>query len=100
VRRLEDAGLVELGPSGAPRVLDWRASGGLDLLSDLAGVGELAPLLRAVAEMRASVGSDAARLCADRGPPALRAELPAVARAIPGPAANRRYGDRFAASTA
>lgn len=97
VRRLEAAGLVEPGPAGVPRVLDWRTTGGLDLLSDLAGVGELAPLLRAVAEMRAAVGADAARLCALCGASELRAELPALARAIPSPAANRRYADRFAA---
>src|SRR4051794_27950095 len=97
VRRLEAAGLVELGEGGVPCVLDWRAKGGLDLLSDLAGIGELAPLLRAVAEMRASLGADAARLCAERGPETLLAELPELARGIPSPAANPRYADRFAA---
>jgi DNA-binding FadR family transcriptional regulator len=88
---------VEAGPSGGARVCDWRARGGLDLLSDLAAVGEVAPLLGAVAEMRACLGADAARLCAARGTAALRGELPALARAIPSPVQARRYQDRFAA---
>jgi GntR family transcriptional regulator, transcriptional repressor for pyruvate dehydrogenase complex len=97
IKRLQQAGLVHVSHGGATRVLDWRATGGLDLLADLAGTEDLAPLLRAVAEMRASIGADAARLCALRAPAALRDALPAAARAIPAAADTRRYQDRFEA---
>jgi DNA-binding FadR family transcriptional regulator len=97
IKRLQQAGLVQVSHGGATRVLDWRETGGLDLLTDLAGTEDLAPLLRAVAEMRASIGADAARLCARRAPDALRAALPALARAIPAPGDVRRYQDRFEA---
>jgi DNA-binding FadR family transcriptional regulator len=60
-------------------VLDWRATGGLDLLAQLplAGPGE-APdpvLLRSILELRLSVGIDAARRCAERATAATLAAL-------------------------
>ena len=65
VKRLQQAGLVQVAHGGATRVLDWRRTGGLELLGDLAAhAGD--PVLRDVAEMRASIGADAARLCAER----------------------------------
>jgi GntR family transcriptional repressor for pyruvate dehydrogenase complex len=97
IKRLQQAGLVQVAQGGATRVLDWRVTGGLDLLADLATTEELAPLLRAVGEMRASIGADAARLCALRGPADLRASLPAMARALPDPADVRRFETRFRA---
>jgi DNA-binding FadR family transcriptional regulator len=69
LKRLQQAGLVEVRHGGATRVLDWRAHGGLELLVDLAGPG----LLRDVTELRATIGADAAALCARRAP-----EAPAV----------------------
>ena len=86
VKRLQQAGLVHVSQGGATRVLDWRSHGGLDLLADLAvsGAGDVAELLRGVFEMRATIGADAARLCAARAPESLRAELPALARAAAG----------------
>ena len=40
MKRLQQAGLVRVSHGGATRVLDWRASGGLDLLTQLAGPGD------------------------------------------------------------
>jgi DNA-binding FadR family transcriptional regulator len=97
IKRLQQAGLVQVTQGGATRVLDWRETGGLDLLADLATTEELAPLLRAVGEMRSSIGADAARLCALRGPADLRAELPVMARSLPDPADVRRFNTRFRA---
>lgn len=69
LKRLQQAGLVEVSQGGATRVLDWRSSGGLDLLSHLAlrSSGRVDPkVVRAALEMRISIGADAARLCAQR----------------------------------
>lgn len=85
LKRLQQAGLVQISQGGATRVRDWRREGGLDLLVELAGTGE-APdeleLPRATLEMRACVGADAARLCARRATAAVRAELLARAAAL------------------
>jgi GntR family transcriptional repressor for pyruvate dehydrogenase complex len=68
VKRLQQAGLVEVSHGGATRVLDWRASGGLDLLAQLPlGAGD-AEHVRSVLELRLCVGVDAARRCAQRAP--------------------------------
>ena len=67
VKRLEQLGLVRISHGGATRVLDWRDSAGLDVLLDLFATGHTPPdLLRAALEMRATIGVDAARLCAQR----------------------------------
>lgn len=63
VKRLQQAGLVQVTHGGATRVLDWRTHGGLELLCDLPG-----RLLRDVTEMRATIGADAAARCAERAP--------------------------------
>ncbi|MBJ7518220.1 MAG: FadR family transcriptional regulator [Solirubrobacteraceae bacterium] len=81
IKRLQQAGLVVVNQGGATRVLDWQTYGGLDLLGDVAPLLEGAArfrTLRSVAEMRASIGTDAARLCAREGDGELRAGLPAV----------------------
>lgn len=84
LKRLQQAGLVSISQGGATRVRDWRRHGGLDLLLALADgdAPEELDLPRAVLEMRASVGADAARLCARRADAALRAELRARAAAL------------------
>jgi DNA-binding FadR family transcriptional regulator len=97
IKRLQQAGLVQVSQGGATRVLDWRATGGLDLLADLTQTEDLEPLLRAVGEMRACIGADAARLCAERGPDDLIDELPRLAATLPDPADVRRYETRFRA---
>jgi GntR family transcriptional regulator, transcriptional repressor for pyruvate dehydrogenase complex len=69
LKRLQQAGLVEVSQGGATRVLDLRSSGGLDLLPHLSlrSSGRVDPkVLRSALEMRISIGADAARLCARR----------------------------------
>jgi DNA-binding FadR family transcriptional regulator len=86
LKRLQQAGLVSISQGGATRVRDWRHHGGLDLLLALGSDPERPPeglgLVRAMFEMRASVGADAARLAARRADAALRAELQARAAAL------------------
>src|SRR3954465_12492945 len=80
LKRLQQAGLVSISQGGATRVRDWRRHGGLALLLAVGGEGQAPPelgLVRAALEMRASIGADAARLCALRADDALRAELTA-----------------------
>lgn len=68
IKRLQQAGLVSVSQGGATRVTDWRRTGGLDLLTSLAANHPSAELVRAIVEMRAAVGADVARLCAERSP--------------------------------
>jgi GntR family transcriptional repressor for pyruvate dehydrogenase complex len=86
VKRLEQVGLVKGTQGGRTTVLDYRQTAGLDVLALLAEhVREpkpLLPVLVAALEMRAGIGSDVVRLCAERGAPQLRAELPAMAERI------------------
>lgn len=74
LKRLEQAGLIRITHGGSTRVLDWREAGGLGLLLDLAGGTADPPpeIVRSVIEMRASIGIDAARLCARRADPETR----------------------------
>ncbi|HEY2637638.1 MAG TPA: GntR family transcriptional regulator [Solirubrobacteraceae bacterium] len=79
LKRLEQAGLVSISQGGATRVLDWRDTGGLEVLLDLLGRGGGAPppleLARSALEMRSSVGVDAARRCARRASAEERTEI-------------------------
>src|SRR5690349_11578046 len=75
LKRLQQAGLVSISQGGATRVRDWRRHGGLELLLDLEEAPEQLQVVRAAMEMRACVGADAARRCAERADQALRAEL-------------------------
>jgi GntR family transcriptional repressor for pyruvate dehydrogenase complex len=92
LKRLQQAGLVQISQGGATRVLDWRAHGGLDLLFDLAPGGQppSRELLRSVLEMRATIGVDAARRCAERAPRRVRGD---VARLAERTASATRAGD-------
>lgn len=85
LRRLEQARLVSVKHGGASQVLDFRASAGLDLLTDLlmtpAGEPDTA-VLRAVMEMRSAIAPDVARLAAERADAADRARLDLAARAM------------------
>ena len=76
IRRLQQARLVEVSHGGATRVLDWRTSAGLEVLSDLAST-ELAVgvILRSALEMRLAIGVDAARLAASRASAATAVEI-------------------------
>jgi DNA-binding FadR family transcriptional regulator len=86
LKRLQQAGLISISQGGSTRVRDWRRHGGLDLMLALGADGEAPPeglgLVRSMFEMRASVGADAARLCALRADTATRAELEARAEAL------------------
>ncbi|HMT05478.1 MAG: FadR family transcriptional regulator [Solirubrobacterales bacterium] len=77
LKRLEQAGLIRITHGGATRVLDWRDSGGLEVMLDLGGdrLDPPAEIVRSVLEMRASIGVDAARLCAGRAGEVLRHEI-------------------------
>jgi len=81
VKRLEQLGLVRISQGGATRVLDWRDSAGLDVLLDLFATEGTPPadLLRAALEMRATIGVDAARRCAQRADAAQREEVARLA---------------------
>jgi DNA-binding FadR family transcriptional regulator len=85
LKRLQQAGLVSISQGGATRVRDWRHHGGLELLLDVAAEGDAPDALhapRAAMEMRACIGADAARRCAQRGSAALRAQLRARAEQL------------------
>jgi DNA-binding FadR family transcriptional regulator len=86
VKRLQQARLVEVSQGGRTRVLDWRASAGLDLAFEVPqnGVGPLETLQRDAMEMRACVGADAARRCAERCPPEAAAAITRAAEAYAG----------------
>ena len=79
VKRLEQVGLVKGTQGGRTVVLDYRRTAGLDLLALVAERTEpnetLVPLLAAAIEMRAGIGSDLARLCAERADSAVREQL-------------------------
>jgi len=77
LKGLQQASLIKITHGGATRVLDWRDGGGLEVLLDLAGdpVDPPAEIVRSVLEMRASIGVDAARLCAERAGEAERTQI-------------------------
>ncbi|MFG2040964.1 FadR/GntR family transcriptional regulator [Dactylosporangium sp. NPDC048998] len=113
LRRLQQLGLVRVAQGGATRVLDWRRHAGLDLAMALTGVRAERPaavagsgargpgdggtargatpdvlpldtLVRDVLEMRACLGADAARLCAERAGDVARDAVLAAVEAYAG----------------
>lgn len=66
LKRLQQAGLLDISQGGKTRVLDWRTHAGIDMLGALAaaGVVPVTSALGDVAVMRRTIGADAARLCA------------------------------------
>ncbi len=81
MKRLEQAGLVRVTQGGATRVLDWRDSGGMDLLLDLVQGGAVVPaeVVRSVLEVRQLIGVDAARRCVANADPAERERIAGLA---------------------
>lgn len=78
LRRLAQAGLVAIAQGGATRVLDYRRTAGLDLLSQLLFLSDGTVDLdaaRSLMEIRAALAPDVARLCAQRADAAVVAEL-------------------------
>jgi GntR family transcriptional repressor for pyruvate dehydrogenase complex len=81
LQRLLQLRLVAIHPGGSTRVLDFRQSGGLDLLVSLlfAPDGELRlEAARSLIELRTALGPDIARRAAGRGGPARAEELTAA----------------------
>lgn len=75
LNRLQQARLVQVSHGGPTRVLDWRATGGLELITDLVrepGHPIDASLARGIIELRACIGVDVARRAAGRAPQRLR----------------------------
>jgi DNA-binding FadR family transcriptional regulator len=72
LKRLEQARLISIQHGGATRVLDFRETAGTDLLAQMlvASDGTIdIDVARGVMEMRTTVGTDVARLCALRAGP-------------------------------
>lgn len=89
LKRVQQAGLVRIAQGGKTRARDWRTHAGLDLLHALATSGAVpaSDLVRDILVMRAAVGADAARLCAEAASDAEIRAVTAAARAYPaGPA--------------
>ncbi len=86
LKRLEQVGLVKTSQGGRTQVLDFAHTAGLDLLALIAEHAEaleaVLPLLGSAMEMRAGIGTDVARLCAERASESVRAELQADAERI------------------
>lgn len=81
LKRLAQARLVAVQHGGASRVLDFRASAGLELLPDLllTDDGGFDPaVVRSVVEMRSALAPDIARLAAERGAAALAGTLDGI----------------------
>ncbi len=84
LKRLQQAGLVTISQGGATRVRDWRDTAGLEVMLDLVKHGDEPPadLMRSVLEMRASIGVDAARRCAERADDGARESVRDLAEAV------------------
>jgi len=82
LKRLQQSGLVRISHGGATKVRDWRRHGGLELLLEMEDLPAGLGIERAVMEMRASVGADAARRAAARADAVQRAELEARAEML------------------
>jgi len=97
VKRLEQIGLVKGGQGGRTKVLDFRKTGGLDLLAVVAEhaepVQDLLPLLAAAMEMRAVIGAEVSRLCAESGAVEVGGELREISESL---AATRDGEERLA----
>lgn len=80
VKRLQQAGLVQVSHGGATRVRDWRRTGGLELLVDLPP--EDVGVARAAYELRACIAAEVAARAAERATADDRAALAARAAAF------------------
>jgi DNA-binding FadR family transcriptional regulator len=81
VKRLQQAGLVQVSQGGATRVLDWSRTGGLELLTDLPAAGDL-HAARAGYELRACLAAEIAARGAQRSTDADRTLLRDRAEAL------------------
>jgi len=82
LKRLQQSRLVSVRHGGTSHVLDFRASGGLDLLGELivtAAGGFDTRVVRSIIEMRSALAPDIARRAAERARPA---QLDALDRVV------------------
>ncbi|GAA4359521.1 FadR/GntR family transcriptional regulator [Angustibacter luteus] len=88
VKRLQEAGFVQVVHGGGTRVLDVRRTAGLDLLGHLARSGDegLERLVRDGLEMRRCIGVDAARRAAERADAGTRRAIQTAATRYADPA--------------
>lgn len=91
IKRLQQIGLLSVVQGGRTKVLDFRRTAGLDLLALVAEHAEnadvvegLQPLLAGALEMRAGIGVDVARLCAQRAGAELREDLLEISELLAG----------------
>jgi len=86
VKRLQQVGLLSIVQGGRTKVLDFRHAAGLDLLALVAEQAEavegLEAFLAGALEMRAGIGVDVARLCAQRASSDMREELVEIAERL------------------
>lgn len=85
LQRLVQAGLVRTQHGGGTRVLDYRKAAGLDLLPALLMRPDESVdprVVRSIFEMRACIGPDVARCCAERAAPSLAVRLRSRAAAV------------------
>jgi DNA-binding FadR family transcriptional regulator len=71
LKKLEQAKLISIRHGGGSRVLDFRETGGLDLIASLVmnADGSVNPnVARGVMELRSALAADIARRCAEREP--------------------------------
>lgn len=87
LKRLEQAGLVDIRQGGATRVLDFRRRAGLELLATLivTADGIDTRVARSVLEMRAALAPDIARACARRAGTGVADALDARVQAMRAP---------------
>lgn len=82
LKRLEQVGVLRISQGGSTEVLNFRKTGGLDLLGLMAehpqDQAQKLKNWRANLEMRAAIAADAARLCAERCSPAQATDLLAL----------------------
>jgi DNA-binding FadR family transcriptional regulator len=81
LQRLRQMDLVEIVHGGGVRVRDWQSSAGLALLPVLLvreGQAIDPRVARSIMELRATIGADAARWCAERAPGGTGPELVAM----------------------
>lgn len=93
LKRLQQARLVRISHGGKTRVLDWRQTAGLDVLSTLAATGAVPAqqVAHDIMVMRRSVAADAARLCARTASDDQLAAISVAASAYPEPPASASY---------
>jgi GntR family transcriptional regulator, transcriptional repressor for pyruvate dehydrogenase complex len=82
LKRLEQLRLVEVRHGDATRVLDWRASGGLEALALLGNAGQDPEVIGSLFEARRLLLVEAARLAADRRTDEQAREIAELAQAV------------------